>query len=58
VQRIRPGQEAAVTVPALQSTNIPGHVREIKAGAVIVEFDSLLPALRPGMRVNVRFKLE
>jgi hypothetical protein len=33
-------------------------VREIKDNQVIVEFDSTLPAIKPGMQADVRFKLD
>jgi multidrug resistance efflux pump len=58
VQRIRPSQEAVVQLPAAQGASIRGHVREIKTGSVVVEFDCPLPTARPGMRVDVRFKFE
>jgi len=37
---------------------MPGVVGEIKDNRVMVEFDSTLPAIKPGMRADVRFKLE
>ena len=35
-----------------------GVVREIKDNQVIVEFNSNLPAIKPGMKADVRLKLE
>jgi len=37
---------------------MPGVVREIRDGQAIVEFTSALPAIKPGMTADVRFKLE
>jgi multidrug resistance efflux pump len=58
LKRIRPGQPALVLVPDLQSAGIPGDVKEIKGTQVLVEFNSTIPAIRPGMLAGVRLKLE
>ncbi|MCX6631192.1 MAG: biotin/lipoyl-binding protein [Candidatus Solibacter sp.] len=58
LKRIVPGQEALVLVLDLQSAAMPGVVREIKDNQAIVEFNSTLPAIKPGMQADVRFKLE
>jgi multidrug resistance efflux pump len=58
LKRIVPGQPALVLVLDLQSVAMQGVVREIKDNQVIVEFDSTLPAIKPGMQADVRFKLE
>jgi FKBP-type peptidyl-prolyl cis-trans isomerase 2 len=58
LKRIVPGQPALVLVLDLQSTAMEGVVREIKDNQVIVEFNSTLPAIKPGMRADVRFRLE
>jgi multidrug resistance efflux pump len=58
LKRIAPGQPALVLVLDLQNAAMPGVVREIKDNQVIVEFDSTLPALKPGMQADVRLKLE
>ena len=58
LQRIVPGQPALVLVLDLQNAAMAGVVREIKDDQVIVEFDSTLPAIKPGMQADVRFKLE
>jgi multidrug resistance efflux pump len=58
LKRIIPGQPALVLVLDLQSAAMPGVVREIKENQAIVEFNSALPAIRPGMQADVRFKLE
>ena len=42
----------------LQSAGMPGVVKEIKDDQVIVEFNSSMPAIKPGMRADVRLKLE
>jgi HlyD family secretion protein len=58
LQRIRPGQQAMVLVLDLQSQGLQGVVREIKGNQVVVEFESNLPAIKPGMLADVRLKLE
>lgn len=58
LKRIVPGQAALVLVLDLESAAMPGVVREIKDNQAIVEFSSALPSIKPGMRADVRFKLE
>lgn len=58
LKRIRPGQQALVLVLDLQSAGIPGDVKEIRGGVVVVEFGSAAPAIKPGMQAAVRLKLE
>jgi HlyD family secretion protein len=55
--RLRPGQAALVLIPDLQSAGISGTVKEIKGTEVVVEFNSALPALKPGMKADVRLKV-
>ncbi|MBZ5728300.1 MAG: efflux RND transporter periplasmic adaptor subunit [Acidobacteriia bacterium] len=58
LKHIRPGQQALVLVLDLQSAGIPGDVKEIQGGLVVVEFGSTTPAIKPGMQAAVRLKLE
>jgi multidrug resistance efflux pump len=58
LKRIHPGQQALVLVLDLQSAGMPGEVKEIKEPEVIVEFNSNMPAIKPGMRADVRVKLD
>lgn len=58
LKRLQPGQPALVSVPDLVASGLPGTVREIKDTQVIVEFTSTIPAIKPGMRADVRLKLE
>jgi len=58
LRRLRPGQPALVLIPDLQSAGFPGQIKEIKDTEVVVEFNCGLPAVRPGMAVDVRLKLE
>jgi multidrug resistance efflux pump len=58
LKRIVPGQPALVLLLDLQSAAMPGVVREIKDNQAIVEFNSTLPAIKPGMQADVRFKLD
>jgi hypothetical protein len=57
-KRIHPGQPATVFVLDLQSTGLPGMVKEVKESEVIVEFGSIMPTIRPGMRADVRLRFE
>jgi multidrug resistance efflux pump len=58
LKRLRPGQPALVVIPDLQSAGIAGDVKEIKGTQVLVEFNSTIPAIRPGMLADVRLKLD
>ena len=58
LKRIRPGQPALVLIPDLESAGITGDVKEIKGTQVLVEFNSTIPAIRPGMVADVRLKLD
>ena len=56
--RIHPGQEAVVQLLDLQGTGLQGTVREVKDGTAIVEFAGAIPGIKPGMRADVRLKLD
>jgi HlyD family secretion protein len=58
LKRLQPGQPALVSIPDLSAGGLPGAVKEIKDTHVIVEFTSTIPAIKPGMRADVRLKLE
>jgi multidrug resistance efflux pump len=58
LKRLRPGQPALVLVPDLGTPGITGDIKEIKGTQVLVEFNSAIPAIRPGMVADVRFKLD
>jgi multidrug resistance efflux pump len=58
LKRLRPGQPALVLVPDLGIPGITGDIKEIKGAQVVVEFNSTIPAIRPGMVADVRFKLD
>ena len=58
LKRLQPGQPALVSVPDLQAGGITGTIKAIKDTQVIVEFTSTLPAIKPGMRADVRLKVE
>jgi multidrug resistance efflux pump len=57
LERIRPGQEAVIQVAEIPGEGLPGKVREIKSGQVVVEFVSPSPAVQPGLTAQVRIKL-
>jgi multidrug resistance efflux pump len=56
--RIHPGQEAVVLLLDLQGTGMQGTVTEVKDGAVTVDFAGAIPGIKPGMRADVRLKLD
>ena len=56
--RIHPGQEALVLLLDLQRAGLQGSVKEVKDGAVTVEFAGATPGIKPGMRADVRLKLD
>jgi HlyD family secretion protein len=58
LKRIHPGQQALVLVLDLQSEGMPGVVKDIKDSEVIIEFNSNTPAIKPGMRADVRVNLD
>ena len=58
LKRLRPGQPALVLIPDLQIPGITGDIKEIKGAQVLVEFNSTIPAIRPGMLADVRLKLD
>jgi hypothetical protein len=55
LQKLRPGQNALVTIPDLQIPAMPGQVQEIRDKEAVVAFNSTSPAVKPGMRAEARF---
>ena len=58
LNRIVPGMPAMVLVPELTNAGFAGEVKGIDKGVVVVQFVSGLPAVKPGMKADVRFKLD
>jgi len=58
LQRLRPGDAATVLIPDLQNAGMSGRIKEIQDNRVVVEFNCTLAAVRPGMPVEVRLKLQ
>jgi multidrug resistance efflux pump len=60
LKRLRPGDPALVVILDLQTGGMPGEVKDVndREGQAVVEFNSTLPAIKPGMRADVRLKLE
>ena len=54
--RVTPGTPALVVVLDLQTPAMQGVVREVKDNQAIVEFQSAIPAIRPGMIASVRLQ--
>jgi HlyD family secretion protein len=58
LKRLHPGQDVLVLLPDMGSAGMPGRIREIKEPQAIVEFNSSVPAIKPGARAEVRVKLD
>jgi len=58
LKRIYPGEDALVVLLDLGTAGLAGRVREIKDGQAIVEFASNVPAVKPGMKAELRIKLQ
>ena len=58
LKRLHPGQAVSVWVLDIQSSAIQGEIKEVKDTQAIVEFNSVTPAIRPGMRADVRVRLD
>jgi multidrug resistance efflux pump len=58
LKKIFPGQQVLVLVLDLQSAGMPGVVKEVKDSRATVEFTCTLPGIKPGMRADVRLRLE
>jgi multidrug resistance efflux pump len=58
LKRIYPGMPALVLIPELTNAAITGDVKAIDGKEVTVEFISSMPAILPGMKADVRLKLD
>lgn len=58
MKQIHPGQDVMVVLPDLGGVSTSGRVREIKDPQAIVEFNGTSPAIKPGMRAEVRIRLD
>jgi multidrug resistance efflux pump len=56
LKRVTPGMPALVVVLDLQTPSMQGVVREVKNNQAIVEFNSPIPAIKPGMIASVRLQ--
>jgi multidrug resistance efflux pump len=54
---IQPGQNVVV-FPGDAPQPVPGVIREIRDGSVIVDFQNSSPAIKPGQKAQLRFKLK
>lgn len=59
LKRVFPGMQALVLIPEITNAAISGDVKSIddKAPEIVVEFVSGMPSIRPGMKADVRLKL-
>jgi len=55
--RVRAGQDTLIQLAEIPGQALPGKVREVKEGSVIVEFTNPNPAVRPGLTAQVVLKL-
>jgi multidrug resistance efflux pump len=58
LSKLRPEQQALVIIPDLQSAGMPGAVKSITGGEVVVQFECTLTAVKPGMLADVRFRVQ
>jgi multidrug resistance efflux pump len=56
-KRVVPGMQALVLIPEVTDAAISGDVKAIDNKEVVVEFVSGMPSVRPGMKADVRLKL-
>ena len=56
--QIHPGQPALVLILDLQSAGFSGQVKSVEGNQVVVEFECNLQSIKPGMRADVRLKLD
>lgn len=57
LEKVRPGQPAAVYITEARNEALPGSVRAVENGKVIVEFASPSPLIRPGLTAQVRIDI-
>jgi len=57
LKRIYPNMQALVLIPEVTDAALAGDVKGIQDKEVVVEFVSTMPAVRPGMKADVRLKL-
>jgi len=58
LKRIVPGMPALVLIPELTNAAVAGDVKAVDGNQAVVEFVSPMPAVRPGMKADVRLKLD
>jgi multidrug resistance efflux pump len=58
LKRLKPGQDALVTISDLRAESIPAKVVKIENGNVLVDFTSPDPAIKPGFLAEVRIRVE
>jgi HlyD family secretion protein len=56
LRRLRGGEPALVTIPDLQFQPLPGQVKSIEGGIVVVEFATPDPQIKPGLNAVVRIR--
>ena len=56
--RLHPGMQAMVTVAEALNSPIAGEVKEIQGATVVVQFTSPIATVKPGMKADVRFRME
>jgi multidrug resistance efflux pump len=58
LKRVVPGMPALVLIPELTNAAIAGDVKAIEDKQAVIEFVSPMPSVRPGMKADVRLKLD
>jgi multidrug resistance efflux pump len=58
LKKLVPGMPALVLVPEVTNAALEGTIKSINDKEAVVEFVSGTPSIRPGMRADVRFKVD
>src|SRR5690348_15498395 len=58
LRRVRPGNPALLFFADMANEAISGTVREVRGTQVVIDFISPMPAIKPGVTIQVRLKLQ
>lgn len=58
LKKLVPGMPALVLIPEVTNAALEGTIKTVNDKEAVVEFVSATPSIRPGMRADVRFKVD
>ena len=58
LKKLYPGMPTLVLIPEVTNAALAGTVKTINEKEAVVEFVSSTPSIRPGMKADVRFKVD